>query len=151
MAILGIELNDAAIEAVGFIVLLPNINEAIHDLGEKLLPFGWAKLVWRLKANKIHGARVPLMGVRKDVARSVAGKLLPFRMIADPFTRHDTWLIVDLGAPEFETRVAIIRKKADERSQTLEEGVAEAVAKAPLKNVRELGGILNTVGFFSHR
>ena len=60
-------------------------------------------------------------------------------------SRFSGGLIVDLGAPEFETRVAIIRKKAEERGQTLEEGVAEAVAKAPLRNVRELGGILNKI------
>lgn len=60
-------------------------------------------------------------------------------------SRFSGGLIVDLGAPEFETRVAIIRKKAEERDQTLEDGVAEAVAKAPLKNVRELGGILNKI------
>lgn len=60
-------------------------------------------------------------------------------------SRFSGGLIVDLGIPEYETRVAIIQKKAAERDQTLEAGVAEAVAKAPLKNVRELGGILNKI------
>jgi hypothetical protein len=36
-------------EAAAFIVLLPNLNDAISDLDGKLLPFGWAKLIWRLK------------------------------------------------------------------------------------------------------
>ena len=60
-------------------------------------------------------------------------------------SRFSGGLIVDLGSPAFETRVAIILKKADERGQTLEPGVAEAVAKAPFKNVRELGGVLNKI------
>jgi chromosomal replication initiator protein len=60
-------------------------------------------------------------------------------------SRFSGGLIVDLGPPEYETRVAIIRKKATERSQSLEPGVAEAVAKAPFKNVRELGGVLNKI------
>lgn len=60
-------------------------------------------------------------------------------------SRFSGGLIVDLGAPEYETRVAIINKKAEERGQTLEPGVAEAVAKAPFKNVRELGGVLNKI------
>ena len=60
-------------------------------------------------------------------------------------SRFSGGLIVDLGAPEYETRVAIIHKKAEERGQKLEEGVPEAVAKAPLKNVRELGGVLNKI------
>ena len=60
-------------------------------------------------------------------------------------SRFSGGLIVDLGAPEYETRVAIIRRKTEDRGQTLEAGVAEAVARAPLKNVRELGGILNKI------
>jgi chromosomal replication initiation ATPase DnaA len=60
-------------------------------------------------------------------------------------SRFSGGLIVDLGPPEYETRVAIIRKKAEERGQVLEAGVAEAVAKAPFKNVRELGGVLNRI------
>ncbi|MEQ8330499.1 MAG: DnaA/Hda family protein [Longimicrobiales bacterium] len=60
-------------------------------------------------------------------------------------SRFSGGLIVDIAAPEFETRVAIIRKKADERGQTLGAGVAEALARFPFRNVRELGGALNKV------
>ncbi|MEQ1855079.1 MAG: DnaA/Hda family protein [Longimicrobiales bacterium] len=60
-------------------------------------------------------------------------------------SRFSGGLIVDLGPPEYETRVAIIRKKAAERGHKLGEGVSEAVAKAPFKNVRELGGVLNKI------
>jgi len=52
---------------VAFGVTLPNLFEAIADLDGRLLPFGWAKILWRLKAHKIKTARVPLMGVRKDM------------------------------------------------------------------------------------
>ncbi len=51
-------------EPVAMIVALPDLYEAIADLGGRLLPFGWARLAYRLKANKLAGARVPLMGVR---------------------------------------------------------------------------------------
>src|SRR5690606_29448571 len=50
-------------EPVAFIVALPNLNEAARDLGGRLLPFGWAKLLWRLKISHPKSARVPLMGV----------------------------------------------------------------------------------------
>jgi chromosomal replication initiator protein len=60
-------------------------------------------------------------------------------------SRFSGGLIVDIGAPEYETRVAIIRKKAEERGQSLETGVAEALARYPFRNVRELGGSLNRV------
>jgi hypothetical protein len=51
-------------ETVAFIVALANLNEAIRDLDGRLLPFGWAKLAWRLLVDKPRSARVPLMGVR---------------------------------------------------------------------------------------
>src|SRR3546814_15767467 len=44
---------------------LPNVNEAIADLDGRLLPFGLAKLLWRLKLRTPKTARVQLVGVRK--------------------------------------------------------------------------------------
>ena len=68
-------------EPVGFLVCLPNLNAAIRDLGGKLLPFGWAKLLWRLKVSGVKTARVPLMGVKRSAAKGVIGSLLPFLVI----------------------------------------------------------------------
>ncbi len=68
-------------ETVGFMILLPNINEAIADLKGKLFPFGWAKLIWRLKIRGVKTGRVPLMGVKRKVAGSLRGQLLPFLLI----------------------------------------------------------------------
>ncbi len=68
-------------EAAGFMILLPNINEAIADLGGKLLPFGWAKLLWRLKVKGPKTGRVPLMGVKRKFAGTMRGQLLPFQLI----------------------------------------------------------------------
>jgi hypothetical protein len=66
---------------VAFIVALPNINEAIRDLGGKLLPFGWAKLLWRLKVRHPRTARVPLMGVKQEFQHSRLGPTLAFMVI----------------------------------------------------------------------
>jgi chromosomal replication initiation ATPase DnaA len=60
-------------------------------------------------------------------------------------SRFSGGLIVDIAAPEYETRVAIIRRKADEQGTKLGPGVAEALARFPARNVRELGGALNRV------
>jgi chromosomal replication initiation ATPase DnaA len=60
-------------------------------------------------------------------------------------SRFSGGLLVDMAVPQYETRVAIIQKKATERGQVLEPGVAEAIGKSPFKNVRELGGTLNKV------
>ena len=66
---------------VAFIVLLPNINEAIADLRGKLLPFGWLKLLWKLKVSGVRTARVPLMGVRQEISDTLIGKALPLKLI----------------------------------------------------------------------
>lgn len=68
-------------EPAGFMVLLPNINEAIADLRGRLLPFGWAKLIWRLKVKGLKTGRVPLMGVKRKFASTLKGQLLPFQLI----------------------------------------------------------------------
>ncbi len=68
-------------EPVGFLVCLPNLNEAIRDLGGRLLPFGWAKLLWRLKVRGVKTARVPLMGIRRAAQQGIIGKLLPFLLM----------------------------------------------------------------------
>ncbi len=68
-------------EPVGFIVALPNVNEALRDLGGRLLPFGWARLLWRLKVRGLRSARVPLMGIRRSFSGGLLGSLMPFLLI----------------------------------------------------------------------
>lgn len=68
-------------KAVAFIVLLPNVNEAIQDLAGRLFPFGWAKLLWRLKVAGVRSARVPLMGVRQSLAGTMIGSTIPLQLI----------------------------------------------------------------------
>jgi hypothetical protein len=70
-------------EPAAFMVLLPNINEVIRDLNGKLLPFGWLKMLWRLKIKYPKSARIPLMGVRCRYHDSLMGAALAFGVIAD--------------------------------------------------------------------
>lgn len=65
---------------VAFGVCLPNLNEAIADLGGKLFPFGIVKMLWRLKVAGVKTARVPLMGVRRDVGGWLQA-ILPFLVV----------------------------------------------------------------------
>ena len=67
-------------EAVGFGIMLPNLNEAIADFKGRLLPFNWIKLLWRLKRGT-STARVPLMGVRRSYSGGLLGGLVPFLII----------------------------------------------------------------------
>ncbi len=61
---------------------LPNLNEAIRDLNGRLLPFGWARLLWRLKLGAVATARVPLMGVRRAYHRTPVGAALACAIIS---------------------------------------------------------------------
>jgi chromosomal replication initiator protein len=57
-------------------------------------------------------------------------------------------LIVDIGRPDFETRLAILRRRAEERGAQFGGGVLEAVAAFEVANVRELLGTLNRLVAF---
>ena len=52
-------------EPAAVAVALPNLNEAIGDLGGRLFPTGVAKLLYRVKVKGIHSARLALLGIRK--------------------------------------------------------------------------------------
>jgi len=68
-------------EPVAFMAFMPNINEVIADLDGKLLPFGWAKLLWRLKVRFPSSVRVSLMGVRKRFHHTRMGPTLAYGVI----------------------------------------------------------------------
>jgi chromosomal replication initiator protein len=57
-------------------------------------------------------------------------------------------LIVDIGRPDFETRLAILRHRAAERAAEFAPGVLEAAAAFEVANVRELLGMLNRLVAF---
>ena len=79
------------------IIGIPNVNEVIRDLNGRLLPFGWLKLLWRLKVNRPKTARVPLMGVRRRHHNSLLGAALAL-MVIDRSRRPG----VDYGVKEVE-------------------------------------------------
>jgi hypothetical protein len=68
-------------EAAGFMALLPDINMAAADLNGRLLPFGWAKLLWRLKVRFPKRCRIPLMGVRKKYQNTIFGPAMAFMLV----------------------------------------------------------------------
>lgn len=68
-------------EPVAMTVTLPNLNEAIADLNGKVMPLGWAKLLWRLKVKGVKSWRMPLMGLRKRLQGTVKGAALTLGVI----------------------------------------------------------------------
>ncbi|QIE56903.1 GNAT family N-acetyltransferase [Pikeienuella piscinae] len=72
--------------AVGFIVMMPDINEAIGDFRGRLFPFNILRLIWRLKYGRIRGARVPLMGMLPGL-EGLVGSIAPLLLIYSPEER----------------------------------------------------------------
>jgi len=68
-------------EPVAFMMTIPDINELIRDLNGELFPFGWAKLLWRLRNPRTKRVRVPLMGVAKKLQGSRLAGQLAFMLI----------------------------------------------------------------------
>jgi chromosomal replication initiator protein DnaA len=58
-------------------------------------------------------------------------------------TRFSGGLLVDISAPDYETRLVILRRKAEERGAVFQPGVLEIVAQIAAVNVRELIGLVN--------
>ncbi len=73
-------------EPAAFVAMLPDINSAIADLNGRLLPFGWAKLLWRLKVRFPQRCRIALMGVRKKYQNTIFGPAMAFMVVDSVLT-----------------------------------------------------------------
>ena len=63
-------------EPVAFMLTIPDVNELTRDLNGELFPFGFVKLLWRLRKPRTKRVRVPLMGVAKKLhGTRLAGQL----------------------------------------------------------------------------
>ena len=68
-------------KAVAFIVILPNLNEVLHDLDGNLFPSGLFKIIQALRKRRIRTGRIPLMGVRKELQNTPLGVALVLLVI----------------------------------------------------------------------
>jgi len=64
-------------------------------------------------------------------------------------SRFEWGLIADIQPPALETRMAILKSKAEEHQLSISDGIIEFIAKRVQKNVRELEGSLNRVVAYS--
>jgi len=68
-------------EPVAFMLTIPDINEMTADLNGELFPFGFVKLLWRLRKPRVSRVRVPLMGVAKSLHGTRLAGQIAFMLI----------------------------------------------------------------------
>lgn len=64
-------------------------------------------------------------------------------------SRFTSGIMQDIQSPDFETRVAILRKKANMERYFIDEEVIEFIAEKVDTNIREMEGLLSKVHFFA--
>ncbi|MBQ8430368.1 MAG: chromosomal replication initiator protein DnaA [Clostridia bacterium] len=64
-------------------------------------------------------------------------------------SRFSSGLIQDIQSPDYETRVAILRKKASQEGYIVESNVIDYIAQKYDINIREMEGILSKVVFYA--
>ncbi len=66
-------------------------------------------------------------------------------------SRFEGGLVIDIQPPDYETRIAILKLKSQEKGIILDDFVYEIIANEITKNIRELEGILSLVIFHYER
>jgi chromosomal replication initiator protein len=66
-------------------------------------------------------------------------------------SRFEGGFVADIGYPEYEVRVAIVRGKLQEVNRDLPEKVVDLIARRCKKNIRELEGVLKKILFQQER
>jgi len=63
-------------------------------------------------------------------------------------SRFEGGMITDIGTPDFETRIAILKAKCEEKEITLTQDVLEYITSNIQKNIREMEGAVNRLVIF---
>lgn len=79
-----IQIAEVEGKPAAFMVGLPNLNEVLIELNGSLFPFGWLKLINKIRNHEIRTGRIPLMGVRKQFHNTPLGLALACLVIDAP-------------------------------------------------------------------
>ncbi len=89
--------------------------------------------------NALHGAK-------KQIVISSDKPPKDMEILEDRLRSRFEWgLIVDISSPDYETRMAILRKKEELDGYTIDNEVIEYIARNVKSNIRELEGSLNKI------
>ena len=92
-----------------------------------------------------------LYDARKQIILTSDRPPKEIRQLEERLVSRFHWgLLADIGKPDFETRVAILKKKASIEHVDLPEDVAHLIAENVVSNIRELEGCLIRLDAFAH-
>jgi chromosomal replication initiator protein len=66
-------------------------------------------------------------------------------------SRFEGGLVIDINPPDYETRIAILRLKSQEKGVIFDDNIYDLIAQKITKNIRELEGALGIIIFHYHR
>jgi hypothetical protein len=72
-------------QAIAVTLQMPDLNEAARDLNGKLLPLGWAKLLYRMRRPAVQNSRMLMLGVRQAWQGRSAGTMAALLLIDSSF------------------------------------------------------------------
>ena len=92
-----------------------------------------------------------LYNSRKQIVLSCDSPPREIPTLEDRLVSRFKWgLVAELEQPDHETRIRIVRRKADRHGVVLPDGVGELIADSVATNVREIeGAVLKVIGFAS--
>lgn len=93
--------------------------------------------------NMLHQAQKQIVFTSDSLPRDIAGLAERMR------SRLESGLVTDISLPTLETKIAIIKKKAEALNEIITDEVADYVASVIISNVRELEGALIRVFAFA--
>lgn len=68
-------------EPVAVALHMPDLNQAIADLDGGVLPFGWLKLIYRMRRPTVTGGRLMLLGVKRQWQKNSVGPMAALLLI----------------------------------------------------------------------
>ena len=117
-------------EPAAFIWMIPDVNEAARGFDGKLLPFNWARFLWRLKRGKVAKSRIPLMGLRREHQNTKRGLAAVAEICAQAF---------DAGREQGFTQCELSWILEDNEGT---KGICEIAGAVPYKTYRIYGAAL---------
>ncbi|WP_051953393.1 hypothetical protein [Methylocapsa aurea] len=70
-------------ENIAVVSQIPDVNAALEGLGGRLLPFGWAQMLWRIHVGGTRMTRIPMIGVASRWRGTRVGSMAVSLLLAE--------------------------------------------------------------------